>query len=58
MKRWLSCIEHGLSGNRYLVAATLKYILSIKVEGIPENIRLKLVDMIKESYDIWNTKKK
>ena len=30
--RWLSCIEHGLAGNRYLVIAALKYVLSLRKE--------------------------
>lgn len=57
MTVWLSSIRQGLSGDRYLVAATLKYILNVKLDGIPENIKLSLVDMIKTSYDVWNTKK-
>lgn len=57
MNRWLSCIEHGLSGNRYLVAATLKYVLYLKIDSIPENVRLCLERMIKQSYDEWNAKK-
>ena len=57
MGRWLACIKHGLTGNRYLVTAALEYIMTIKREEIPEKIRLKLIAMIKESYDMWNTKK-
>ncbi|MDD6207991.1 MAG: SMEK domain-containing protein [Clostridiales bacterium] len=54
---WLSCIRQGLSGDRYLVTAALKYILNVKLDGMPENVKLSLTDMIKASYDVWNTKK-
>ena len=55
--RWLSCIEHGLAGNRYLVIAALKYLLSLRKESIPENIQTQLESMIKESYNKWKKKK-
>lgn len=55
--RWLSCIEHGLAGNRYLVIAALKYVLSLRKESISENIRTQLESMIKGSYNKWKKKK-
>ena len=55
--RWLSCIEHGLAGNRYLVISALKYVLSLRKESISENIRTQLESMIKGSYNKWKKKK-
>lgn len=56
--RWLSCIEHGLAGNRYLVISALKYVLSLRKESISENIRTQLESMIKGSYNKWKKKNK
>ena len=55
--KWLSCIEHGLEGDRYLVIAALEYLLSLTKGTIPENIRMRIESMIKESYNRWDRKK-
>lgn len=56
-KLWLSCIQQGVDSNRYMIQATLKYILSVDMDGIPQSTRSALKDLVKRAYQDWGQKK-
>ena len=56
-RMWLSGIRRGLFGDRYLAAAALKYILTIRQEALLESVRDALIDLIKSAYEMWSKKK-
>jgi len=55
-ENWLMIIQHGLMENRYMVSATLNYILSVEQDNIPQRIKDTLISMVEKSFVEWNQK--
>lgn len=55
-ENWLRIIRRGFMGNRYMVSATLNYILSVEPDNIPQCIKDTLISMVEKSFVEWNQK--
>ena len=55
-ENWLRIIWRGFMGNRYMVSATLNYILSVEPDNIPQRIKDTLISMVEKSFVEWNQK--
>lgn len=55
-ENWLQIIRRGFMGNRYMVSATLNYILSVEPDNIPQRIKDTLISMVEKSFVEWNQK--
>lgn len=55
-ENWLRIIRRGFMGNRYMVSATLNYILSVEPDNIPQRIKDTLISMVEKSFVEWNQK--
>lgn len=52
-ENWLRIIRRGFMGNRYMVSATLNYILSVELDNIPQRIKDTLISMVEKSFVEW-----
>ena len=55
-ENWLRIIRRGFMGNRYMVSATLNYVLSVEPDNIPQCIKDTLISMVDKSFVEWNQK--